>query len=170
MLRAFALLTVSLLLFLTNSNAEGSAKAEIPNVELKSLPGESLNQHKVKFSDLKGKVVLVDFWATWCGPCKEALPHYTSLLKKYQKQGLVILAINEDDIAKDRDAYLAQTPYPFPVFADEGKKFLGAFNVVAIPTVFIFDKNTKPVTFVRGFDAKKAQAIENTIQELLKSK
>jgi thiol-disulfide isomerase/thioredoxin len=164
MLRAFALL---LSFFLSIS----AIAAETPNkLSFTTLPGESINEHKIRFEDLKGKVVLIDFWATWCEPCKEALPHYSALYKKYKKQGLVVLAVNEDDNITERDAYLKKAPYPFPVFADPEKKFLNAFDVAAIPTVFVFDKNTKPVTFIRGFDAKKAQALEKTVQDLLNAK
>ncbi|WP_413581322.1 TlpA disulfide reductase family protein [Bdellovibrio sp. HCB288] len=166
MLRALFILIVLTLPFV-------SAASEVENkitVQWNSLPGESLNQHKIKFAELKGKVVVVDFWATWCEPCKEALPHYMELHKKYKSKGLVILAVNEDDSVADRDAYLKKTPYPFPVFADPGRKMLETFGVAAIPTVFIFDRNMKPVTFVRGFDAKKAQAIEKSIQDLIIAK
>ncbi|WP_413587407.1 TlpA disulfide reductase family protein [Bdellovibrio sp. HCB274] len=165
MLRAFALLFASIILSAMPLHA-AQAEAEL-KVQLTSLPGESLNQHKVQLKDLKGKIVIVDFWATWCEPCKEALPHYTNLYKKYKSKGLVILAVNEDDDTKTRDSYLKTTPYPFPVFADPGKKYLESFNVVAIPTAFIFDRNQKPITFVRGFDEKKAQVIEKTIKELI---
>ncbi|UYL08329.1 TlpA family protein disulfide reductase [Bdellovibrio sp. SKB1291214] len=161
MLRSFAVLVFSVL------TPFALLAADVPNVKFTALPGESLNEHKIRFQDLKGKVVLVDFWATWCEPCKEALPHYAALYKKYKQQGLVVIAINEDEKAVERDAYLKKTPYPFPVFADPEKKLLATFDVAAIPTVFVFDKNTKPVTFIRGFDAKKAQVLEKTVQDLL---
>ncbi|WP_413578456.1 TlpA disulfide reductase family protein [Bdellovibrio sp. HCB290] len=165
MLRALTLLITILLLHSPLKAAEADLK-----VQLTALPGESLNQHKIKFADLKGKVVIVDFWATWCEPCKEALPHYMEFYKKYKSKGLVFIAVNEDDDSKARDTYLKQAAYPFPVFADPGKKMLESFGIVAIPTVFIFDRKLKPVTMIRGFDAKKAQAIEKTIQELINTK
>ncbi|WP_413294180.1 TlpA disulfide reductase family protein [Bdellovibrio sp. HCB185ZH] len=164
MLRAWALI------FCSFFSLQVFAANPALNISFTRLPGNSINEHKVRYEDLKGKVVLVDFWATWCEPCKEALPHYSALYKKYKKQGLVVLAVNEDDNEKERDAYLKKSPYPFPVFVDQERKFMNSFDVVAIPTVFVFDKNTKPVTFVRGFDAKKAQALEKTIQDLLNTK
>ncbi|QLY26996.1 TlpA disulfide reductase family protein [Bdellovibrio sp. KM01] len=164
MLRALALVLCSLI------SIQVFAADTALNISFNKLPGHSINEHKIRFEDLKGKVVLVDFWATWCEPCKEALPHYSALYKKYKNQGLVVLAVNEDDNEKERDAYLKKSPYPFPVFTDPDRKFMNSFDVVAIPTVFVFDKNTKPVTFVRGFDAKKAQALEKTVQDLLNAK
>ncbi len=166
MLRACVLLV--LCLFTVSSHASEPGAAASAKIAFTALPGEPINEHKIRFEDLKGKVVLVDFWATWCEPCKEALPHYSALFKKYKKQGLIVLAVNEDDNAKERDAYLKKDPYPFPVFADPEKKFLNSFDVAAIPTVFVFDKNLKLVTFIRGFDAKKAKTLEDTVSQLLK--
>lgn len=156
---------VGLLLF---GSAVFAAASKPPDVVFKSLSAEPLSKtESVKFSDLKGKVVLVDFWASWCEPCQEALPHYNKLYGKYKKDGLVILGINEDDDAKERDTFLKAHAVDFPVFNDKDKQMAKDFKVVALPMLFVFDKNLKPVVLYRGFDDKKPQVLEKRIKELL---
>ncbi len=145
------------------------AASNPPKVEFKALSAEPISKNSVKFSDLKGKVVIVDFWASWCEPCKEALPHYNKLYQKYKDQGVVFLGINEDDDSKERDAFLKDHSVSFPVLFDKDKKMAKEFQVVALPTLFVFDKNLKPVTLYRGFDEKKPQVLEKGIQDLLKA-
>lgn len=145
------------------------AKESPSSVEFKRLPPQHLNKSDIKdISNLKGKVVLVDFWAAWCEPCKEALPHYNDLYRKYKPQGLVVLGINEDDDHAERDAFLKTVTLDFPLFYDKNKMLLGDFKVQALPTLYVFDRNLKPVVFYRGFDKKTTQALDKKIQELLK--
>lgn len=145
------------------------AKNTVPDITFKKLPAVKLNAHNLSdMKDLQGKVVLVDFWASWCGPCKEALPHYGKLYEKYKDKGLVVIGINADDDLAERDAFLKSTPVRFPLFFDQDKSAVGDFQVKALPTLYVFDKKLKPVAMHRGFDAKDTQALEKQIQELLK--
>lgn len=140
-----------------------------PTISFKSLPAESLGKSQIKdFKDLNGKVVLVDFWAAWCEPCKQALPHYNKLFKKYQDQGLMVIGINEDDDIKERDAFLKTKAPDFPLFADTNKEMLKTFNVQAIPSLFVFDKKMNLVSTHRGFSEEKFKNLELKIQDLLK--
>lgn len=140
-----------------------------PNVEFKNLSAEALSKgSKLQFGDLKGKVVLMDFWASWCEPCKEALPHYNKLYKKYKDQGLIVIGINEDDDIKERDDFLKTHPVEFAMFYDKSKQMAKDFKVQALPSLFVFDKKLKPVALYRGFSDDKPQALEKQIQELLK--
>ncbi|MFV8257815.1 TlpA family protein disulfide reductase [Bdellovibrio bacteriovorus] len=155
-----------LILFLA---ASAFAKEMPSTAEFKRLPTVSLNKSDIKnLEDLQGKVVLVDFWASWCEPCKAALPHYNSLYKKYRNQGLVVLGVNEDEEAAERDAFLKTVKLDFPLFHDQGRLVLEDFKVLALPTLYVFDKKLKPVVFYRGYDEKNSQALEKKIQELLK--
>ncbi len=82
------------------------AKETPTAVEFKNLPLESFQNQKVSYTDLKGKVIIIDFWTSWCTPCKEALPHYNQLFNKFKNKGLIVLGINEDEDIAERDAFL----------------------------------------------------------------
>lgn len=147
------------------------ATSQTPEILFNSLPAKSIKgQKNISFSDLKNKVILVDFWASWCEPCKEALPHYESLYKKFQSKGLVFLAINEDDDSSERDLFLKKVPLTCPVLSDTEKKMAKNFNVLALPTLFLFDQKMKLVKFYRGFDEKNLPSLEKDIQQLLDKK
>lgn len=146
-----------------------SGKSEDLNVELKQLPTSYVqNVTAKKIDDLKGKVVLLDLWASWCEPCKEALPIYVKLLEKYKSQGVVVLTINADDDPKDRDQFLKTHPLALPVYWDKDKTMIKDLKVVALPSLFVFDKHLKPVALFRGFDPAKTAALEKTIEEQIK--
>lgn len=168
MLSSFSKFLFSVLLVI---GAVTRAASNPPTLEFKSIPASALGSSaKPKIEDLKGKVVVVDFWASWCAPCKEALPHYNKLYEKYKDQGVVFIGVNEDDDIKERDAYLKNEKILFTVLADLDKQMAKDFQVVALPTLFVFDKKLKPVTLYRGFDDKKPQVLEEKIKELLKQK
>lgn len=158
--------TLALMMFFT-LNVWG-AEAEL-KVTFQSLPRQSLTTAKIeKFSDLKGKVVLVDFWAAWCEPCKEALPHYNKLYQKYKNHGVVFIGINEDDDLRLRDTFLKANSPDFPMYADSSQQMIKDFKVQAIPSLFVFDRKQKAVALYRGYSPEKIRALEKKIQELLK--
>ena len=94
--------------------------------------------------DLRGKVVLVNFWATWCPPCRKEMPDLDALYKKFKDQGLVILAIDDEEIAKIKP-YLAEHPVTYPILLDPGRKVNEGFRVDGIPKSFVYDREGKLV-------------------------
>ena len=112
------------------------AKAEFT---LNDLAGKSWT-----LRDLRGKVVLVNFWATWCPPCRKEMPDLDGLYKKFKDQGLVILAIDDEDIAKIKP-FLAERPVSYPILLDPGRKVNELFRVDGIPKNFVFDREGKLV-------------------------
>jgi cytochrome c biogenesis protein CcmG/thiol:disulfide interchange protein DsbE len=104
--------------------------------------------------DLKGKVVLLDFWASWCGPCKESFPVMDELQQKYGAKGLVILAVNVDEKIAAMQDFLKDHPVQFNILHDATKKLVGAANIASMPTSFLIGKDGKVVAIHKGFHGK----------------
>ncbi|MBV9241073.1 MAG: TlpA family protein disulfide reductase [Acidobacteria bacterium] len=94
--------------------------------------------------ELKGKVVLVNFWATWCSPCRKEMPDLDALYKRFKDQGLVILAIDDEEIAKV-SPFLKQNPVAYTVLLDPGRKVNDLYRIDGIPKSFIYDREGKLV-------------------------
>jgi thiol-disulfide isomerase/thioredoxin len=94
--------------------------------------------------DLRGKVVLVNFWATWCPPCRKEMPDLDALYGRLGPQGLVILAISDEEAGKV-EPYLAEHPVSYPVLLDPGRNVNGLFRVEGIPKSFLYDREGKLV-------------------------
>lgn len=117
----------------------------------------------------KGKIVLIDFWASWCGPCKESFPAMNELQKKFAERGVVIIAINEDEQASDMQDFLKSNPASFTVVRDVGQKLVAQAGISTMPGSFILD-DTGKIRFVHsGFHgAKTAKQYQDEIESLLK--
>ena len=94
--------------------------------------------------DLQGKVVLVNFWATWCPPCRKEMPDLEALYEKYKNQGLLILAISDEEAAKV-GPFIAERKISYPVMLDPGRKVNGLFQVEGIPKSFVYARDGKMV-------------------------
>lgn len=108
--------------------------------------------------DLKGKVVLVDFWASWCGPCKESFPTMNELQKHYGPKGLIIIAVNVDENDADMVDFLKKHKAEFAVVRDAAQKLVDKVDISTMPTSFLIDSSGK-VRFThsgfRGNETKK---------------
>jgi peroxiredoxin len=118
------------------ANDADVAKADFT---LKDLKGK-----KVTLSELRGKIVLVNFWATWCPPCRKEMPDLDSIYTHFQSQGLVILSISDEDAFKV-GSFLAPANYHPPVLLDPDGKVAKEFHVDGIPKSFVFDREGKLV-------------------------
>jgi thiol-disulfide isomerase/thioredoxin len=115
--------------------------AEIQKLDftLKDLHGK-----KWTLSELRGKVVVVNFWATWCPPCRKELPDLDAIYTHFQSQGLVVLALTDEDMAKVGALFSGHLP-AFPVLLDTGHKVGAEFHVEGLPRTFVFDREGKLV-------------------------
>jgi cytochrome c biogenesis protein CcmG/thiol:disulfide interchange protein DsbE len=119
--------------------------------------------------DLHGKVVIVDFFASWCEPCKESFPVMEELIQKYGGKGLVIVAVNVDKKKEDMEDFLKKHPATFTILRDASSKLVSAVKIPTMPSSFLLDKQGKVHSFHRGFKGAetKKQYIEE-IESLLK--
>ena len=116
---------------------------------------------------LKGKVVIVDFWASWCGPCKESFPAMAELQKKYGDR-LVVIAVNEDEEKSDMQDFLKDNPAGFTVVRDAAQKLVAVAGIQTMPSSFVLD-DTGTVRFTHnGFHgAATRKEYEQQIESLL---
>ena len=103
-----------------------------------------LQGHSWHLADLRGKVVLVNFWATWCPPCRKEMPDLEALYDKFKDQGFVVLAISDEDSAKVTP-FIAERKIGYPILLDPGRKVNDAFIVEGIPKSFVYDRDGKLV-------------------------
>jgi cytochrome c biogenesis protein CcmG, thiol:disulfide interchange protein DsbE len=130
----------------------------------------SLKQDSVKLSNYKGKVVYLDFWASWCGPCKKTFPWLNELQKKYGKDGFEVVGVNVDAKKADADSFLAATPAEFTVLLDPEGKVANTYELQGMPSSYIIDRSGKVFLAHRGFKDGEAAELEGKIKQLLQAK
>ncbi len=122
-----------------------------------------------KLPDLHGKVVLVDFFASWCDPCKESFPVMDELYQKYSSKGLVIVAVNLDTRKADMEEFLKKHPVNFTIVRDASNKLVGQVKIPTMPSSFLLDRQGKVYAFHRGFKGEETRKQYTTeIESLLK--
>jgi peroxiredoxin len=109
-----------------------------PAIQLKDQAGKVFS-----LADFKGQVVVVDFWASWCGPCRKSLPELDGLQDRFAAQGVKVVGISLDDDFGAVTAFLAKVPVRFTILHDPGGRSGEAFSVVAMPTTFLIDREGK---------------------------
>jgi len=103
---------------------------------------QTLDGNQASLADYKGKVVLLNFWATWCEPCRDEMPALQQAYDKYKEQGLVVVAANLDENNITIKGFINQYQLNFPILIDKGREVaLDRYKVGPIPTTFIIDKN-----------------------------
>lgn len=156
------LLLVALAIPAAIAAAQVSAGTRAPEIGLNDTAG-----NPVRMAQLRGKVVLVDFWASWCAPCREEMPVLERLHQQYKDRGLVIVGVNMDREAPNMRRFLQRTPVSFRVVHDGQHAVAGRYGPPRMPSSYIVDKRGV-VRFVHaGFRASDAADMEREIQRLL---
>ena len=155
-----------------SSNKPEENKTPAIDFELKDQYGKT---HKL--SDYKGKVVFLNFWATWCPPCKMEMPDIQKIYEKYEKQGekseVVVLSVAAPNTQDEKDidgikAFLEENGYTYPVLMDDGGYTFGAYRISSLPTTFMIDKEGNVFGYVQGGLAQ--EAMESIIEQTITGK
>ncbi|NPA25884.1 MAG: TlpA family protein disulfide reductase [Deltaproteobacteria bacterium] len=149
----------------------GTKKVKVPKTApdftLKTLDGQTLTR-----DGLKGKVVLLDFWATWCPPCRAAIPHLITLYNNYKDQGLIVVGISLDQgDQSDVSDFVKRNQIPYPIAMGHGNPIVKDMgDVTSLPTLIILDQQSEIKFKVVGFNAEIGQKIEHKLRQLLEQK
>jgi cytochrome c biogenesis protein CcmG, thiol:disulfide interchange protein DsbE len=149
----------------TSGVAHAGALRPAPSIEVGGPDGQP-----VRFADLKGKVVLVDFWASWCGPCKASFPALDALYRELRLRGFEVLAVNVDERRRDADQFLTQHAYEMRVVFDPRGRAPEAFGVQAMPSSYLIDRRGNIRFAHTGYTARVLDAYRREIEELLREK
>lgn len=107
--------------------------------------------------DLKGKTVLIDFWASWCGPCKRSFPSLAQLHEKFAAKGFLVLAVSVDEEKEDMDKFLKKNPVPFPVVRDPKSQLAEKLGIEVMPTSILVGTDGKIRMVHRGFEGESTR-------------
>lgn len=160
-------LVLPLLILTVTATAQAKLKKgdAFPFTSLPALHGKGA----VDLTKYKGKVVIVDFWASWCEPCKIELPYLNNLAKKYKGKDLVIVGVNLDEKQADALAFLKEHPVQLPLAYDGAKKVLAEkAEIEVMPTSFIVDKKGVIAERHQAFREGDGEKIEKEVMALLK--
>jgi len=137
--------------------------AGAPNFTLQDAAGGNL-----KLSEQRGQVVMLNFWATWCGPCKQEMPHLNRLFEKYRGSGFVLLGMNIDDDPRNAIATASKLGVRFPVLLDTDKKVSKLYDLTTMPSTVLIDRDGRVRYIHLGYRDGYEQSYEQQIRQLLK--
>lgn len=132
-----------------------------------TLPGR---QGTVKLSDKAGSVIYLDFWASWCGPCRQSFPWMNQMQGKYKAKGFQVVAVNLDARTDDAMKFLSKVPADFAVAFDAKGQTPRLYGVKGMPTSFLIDRNGKVLSVHLGFRNDDSVDLERQIQAALEAR
>lgn len=131
-----------------------------------NLPGKGGDA--VSLAKLKGQVVMLNFWASWCGPCRTEMPLLDQIYKKYGAAGFTLLGVNVDTDSTDAQKFLSQVPVSFPVLFDKENKVSKLYDVAAMPSTVFIDRQGNVRALHRGYKAGDESEYLNEIRALIR--
>ena len=134
-----------------------------PDFTLHSVGGSNL-----RLKEQRGQVVLLNFWATWCGPCREEMPHLNRLYEKYRASGFVLLGVNVDEDARNAAGTSSKLGLQFPVLLDTDKKVSRLYQLSTMPSTVLIDRDGRVRYIHLGYKGGYEETYEKQIRELLR--
>lgn len=145
-MRYFRLWLATLMLACSSLVAAAELSGPAMDFTLKSRSGEN-----IKLSELRGEVVMINFWASWCGPCREEMPLLEDLYNEYKDYGFTLLGVNVDENREAAEKLLGQIPVSFPVLFDPESSVTQLYDVDAMPSTILVDRDGNLRYLHRGY-------------------
>lgn len=162
---------VTVLLALTVLSLAGTgAAAALPAIGVKApdFASKSDSGRNVRLSELRGQVVVINFWASWCNPCRQELPLLNKIYTQYRNAGFMLLAVNVDDNRRDAEAMLKRMNLRFPTLFDGDKNVAKLYGVDMMPATLVIDRDGRVRYVHRGYYDGYERKYEQQVRELLK--
>jgi peroxiredoxin len=144
-------------------NAE-TLQGKAPDFTLKSSSGKN-----IKLSEYRGQVILLNFWASWCGPCRQEMPLLNQIQNRYSKLGFTVLGVNVEEDSRQAKTMLREIPVDFPILFDTTNKVSKLYNVSAMPSTVLIDRDGNLRYLHKGYkpgdEAKYKQWIKKLVRE-----
>lgn len=139
------------------------------NSKAPEFSANDLSGNTIKLTELRGKVILVDFWASWCVPCRKSMPHIIELYNNRSDSSFTVIAVNADEERSKIDDFAnsINAEFPFPVIFDKDSKLPPLYNVEGMPTTIIIDKEGMIRFKETGFTNDIKEKMDSKIKELL---
>lgn len=145
----------------------GTADAAEKNSPAPDFTLPTQNNETVSLAAFKGKAVIVNFWASWCKPCRKEIPELNNIYEKYKAQGFNIVGINIDKEKSNAELFMERIPIQYTVAFDPDMTAINEYKARGMPSSFIIDKNGMVREIVYGFSEEKKALIESSITALL---
>lgn len=153
---------IALLLSCTALAGASEMSVPAPDFTLKSRSGEN-----IRLSELRGNVVMVNFWASWCGPCRQEMPLLDDLYQKYRDYGFELLGVNVDEKQSDAERMLERIPVSFPVLFDPNSTVSKEYGVDAMPSTLLIDRDGNARYLHRGYRAGEEKIYAEKLRALV---
>jgi peroxiredoxin len=141
----------------------GSGGGPAPQFTLAARGGR-----QVSLAQYRGQVVMINFWASWCGPCRQEFPLLESIYKRYNKLGFTLLGVNVEPDSKAADEWLKETPVSFPILYDKESKVSKLYEVAGMPSTVIIDRGGKLRVLHQGYKPGDENEYLDNIRSLVR--
>ena len=144
------------------------AVAAAPNAPAPQFTLDARGGSQVNLAQYKGQVVMINFWASWCGPCRQEMPLLEDIYKKYNKLGFTLLGVNVEPDSKAAEDWLKQTPVSFPILYDKNSKVSQMYDVSGMPSTVIIDRKGNLRMLHHGYKPGDENEYLNSIRSLIR--
>ena len=155
-------LLASVMLFISAAQA-AEVQGKAPDFTLKSSSGKNL-----KLSEHRGEVVLLNFWASWCGPCRKEMPYLEQIQEKYADYGFTVMGVNVEEDSSKAKKMLKDIPVSFPILYDTTNSVSKAYKVSAMPTTVIIDRDGNMRYLHKGYKSGDEATYKQWVKKLIR--
>lgn len=156
---------IALFAILLNPALAGDVNESAPDF---TLPGDG--GQAISLSDLRGQVVMINFWASWCGPCRQEMPLLEQIHQRYESLGFTLLGVNVEENSSDAKAFLEDRPVSFPILFDPDNGVSKLYDVIAMPSTVLIDRQGNVRYLHHGFKPGYENDYQDQVRTLVRER